>query len=83
MTLLEEDRCLSDEHITVLAKMYADYCGTLCDLVIETQQEKNTDNVLSARWFEIPENAKALRITLRCRWNFDSKPVIRVFDVHD
>jgi hypothetical protein len=83
VTLLAQNRFLSDDHITVLAKMYADQCGKVCDLVIETQKDKNTDNVLPAHWFEIPENAETFQITLRNRWNSHWEPVIRVFDVHD
>lgn len=82
MELANTDCFLTDDHIRVLAKMYADQCGKTCHLNIETQHQVNGE-ILSARWFEFGGSTDVFEITLRNRWNSHWEPVIRVLDVND
>lgn len=80
--MLKENCFLTDDHIAVLAKMYADLCGRTCHLIIETQQSMDGE-ILRACWFEFVGSTGFFEITLRNRWNSHWEPVIRVLDVND
>jgi hypothetical protein len=81
--LAAEDRFLSDEHLTILAKMYAKQLNKACDLNIQIQPEKNSDVIFSVQWLEVPEGEEVVQVTLRNRWNVHWESVIRVLDDQD
>lgn len=81
--LAAEDRFLSDEHLTILAKMYAKQLNKACDLHIQIQPEKNSDVIHSVQWLEVPEGEEVVQVTLRNRWNVHWESVIRVLDDQD
>lgn len=82
MELAKIDCFLTDDHIMVLAKMYADQCGKTCHLSIETQHQV-AGEILRARCFELGDSTDAFEITLRNRWNVHWEPVIRLLDIDD
>lgn len=80
--LVQTTRFLTDDHIVVLAKMYADQCGKTCHLNIETQAHANAE-IISARWFQSIGVTDVWEITIRNRWNSHWESVIRVLDEDD